>query len=144
VSQLNFENMSHSLRNEGTCFFVEPLFVLAGGKRFQGRGKLTALDRKVNLHVIPNSSEEPPSVGGIISSEDFWTIGGLVEGQVPIWCRGLPHNWRKMEGSYAIHGSDFGVGKIQHLLPHPNIGKLEVAIFEAAKINAGENVSDEA
>jgi hypothetical protein len=85
------QNFLEEVRRKGGRFRVDDITIQAGDNEFTGKGSMEVVDDQFELTVnLLAPSVEPPSPLGFVSSDNFWTVKGMIEDEICFMMRALP------------------------------------------------------
>lgn len=82
---MDFKKAADHFRKKTTPLAVSQIVIISDQGDFAGSGKLRRNGDQIELEVTLKGNKELPMIGGIITSEQFWKIGGIIENQAPFW-----------------------------------------------------------
>lgn len=133
---MDFKKVSDHLRKETTPLAVSQLVIISDQGDFDGFGKLRRDGDGIVLEVTLEGNKELPAVGGIITREKFWKIGGIIENQVPFWGTSVPQQHTTQQIPFLVYGAQFSFDRIHHLKAE---GSIREAVMLAASAQPPES-----
>lgn len=112
---MDFKKVASHFRNETTPLAVSQVVILCNQQDFNGFGKLRREGAQLVLEVTIDGTEELPRISGVITSDRFWKIGGMIENEVPFWGTSIPHQHTTQGVPFLVHGAEFSFSRIFHL-----------------------------
>ncbi len=130
---MDFEKVAEHLRSTTAPLAVSQIVILTPQGDFTGNGKLRSSDGRIELEVILAGDQGLPEIGGTITREQFWKIGGIIEGQAPFWGLSTPDQHSTSTARFTVRSGRFAFDRIQHLTTPFNDGNLRDALLEAVE-----------
>ena len=114
---MDFKTLANHLRKPTASLAVRDIRIVTDQEDFTGDGKITIDKNRIELQVIVNGEREIRLAGGrSFSRDEFWKIGGVIEGQIPFWAVSLPHASKSQSNLFAtVRSAEFGLDVIHHL-----------------------------
>ena len=83
---MDFKALANHLRKPPASLAVRDIIIITDQGDFTGYGKITFDNNQMALEVITSGDREIQLAGGrVFSRDEFWKIGGVIEGQIPFW-----------------------------------------------------------
>ncbi|MEZ0257300.1 MAG: hypothetical protein ACAI37_18610 [Chthoniobacter sp.] len=112
---MDFKQIAAHFRDESTPLVVTRVTIISDSGDFTGHGKLRRIENSLNLELMLDGEEKLPSIGGSYTQDQFWKIGGLIEGTVPFWGVSLPHEQTYHSARFTTRTAHFDFSRIHHL-----------------------------
>jgi hypothetical protein len=142
---MKFEDVAKHLRENLAPLSAGKVIIITNDADFFGRGRMCAVDGKLELAVILDGDRELPRREGSITRDQFWKIGCIIEEQVPVWTVGMPHQWNTHEALFSTRGAYFDLDMVHHLtVPLDEYGLKEAVMTAARGLNLGEDSQERA
>jgi hypothetical protein len=98
----------------------------------KGRGRLIPSGERLTLEVVLDEPTKLPEVTGTQERLQFWKVGGIVEGQLPVWTLTQPHAQNEDIGRFLVKGASFSLDRIHHITEDFPLDELGAAVLKAA------------
>lgn len=130
---MDFKTLANHLRKPTASLAVRDIIIVTDQEDFTGDGKIIIDKNQIELQVIVNGEREIRLVGGrSFSRDEFWKIGGVIEGQIPFWAVSLPHASKSQSNLFAtVRSAEFGLDVIHHLTSPFEDGGMRTALLHA-------------
>jgi len=127
----DFKELAKYFRTSSSPLMVNDLLIITDSGDFKGYGTIEIKGSRLLLKAT--LSQKLPEIHGGYIYEQFWKIGGFIQGELPFWTVGLPNKWEDRWGKYTIHNSLFKIDRIHHITSTVAEGELKTAILNAIK-----------
>ena len=133
---MDFKQIAEHFRTSTAPLAATEIVIISDKGDLTGHGKILRKDTQIELDVTLHGDKELPTLSGIYTRDQFWKIGGIIEGQTPFWCVGLPHQHGLHTARFTIRSGRFDFDRIHHLLQPFEDNQFRAAVQSAA--SAGE------
>ena len=100
---MKFEQAAKHFRQKVAPLGAGQIIIVTNDGDFSGRGRISAVDGKLELAVILDGERELPRIRGSTTRNQFWKIGCTIEEQVPVWTVDMPDQWNTHEALLTFH-----------------------------------------
>ena len=138
---MDFKKVADHFRNSVEPLAASNIVIITNQGDFAGNGKLRKNKERIELEVTLAGDQELPTVGGTITREQFWKIGGIIEGQVPFWGVSIPNQHSVHAARFTVKGGRFSFDRIHHLSIPFDVDNLRDAVLESARTPQPEDNS---
>ena len=87
---MKFQEVADHFRTSTEPLAVSKIIIVSDQGDYTGDGKMWREGHRIELEVTLQENSEIPMAKGTYTRDQFWKVGGIVEGQVPFWGVGLP------------------------------------------------------
>ncbi len=144
---MTFEEVAKHFRQNIAPLSAGQIIIVTNDGDFSGRGRISAVNGKLELAVILDGERQLPRIVGSTTRDQFWKIGCIIEEQVPVWTVGIAHQWitrNTRDVLFSASGACFDVDMAHHLtVPLGEYGK-EAVMTAASEPDPGEDPHERA
>ena len=106
---MDFKKIAEHFRHSATPLVVTDIVIISDLGDFAGHGKIFREGGQIALDVTLQGDYELVTPTGIYKREQYWKIGGIIEGQTPFWGRGPPAQTRPSNRSFYPSAADVSI-----------------------------------
>jgi hypothetical protein len=142
---MTFEEVAKHFRWNIAPLSVGQIIIVTNDGDFSGRGRISAIDGKLELAVILDGERELPRIGSSTTRDKFWKIGCIIEEHAPVWTLGIAgrRNTHR-EAQHFTSSACFDLDIVHHLtVPLGEYGR-EAVMTAAGDPDPGEDPHEQA